>query len=263
MTLSPGLLFEVEAVLVWDMKLCMRMRAVVMAMLVMMMCTVIVTMMMSSEHMVAAYDKDEVTAKALTYLKEHRDVQEKDMRDYIAIPSVAAESKMDAESRRAAEWLAEWLQTRLGMKDAKLYESGYRHPSVIASSGDSSKPGVVVYGHYDVQPADGEWTISGPFEAKKLTLEGYGEVLTGRGASDCKGQQYLALSALEALDKSLPGGLASLPINIIVCVEGEDRAVQRRGVVAHGGSPSPPPARASYRAVRAFPNLDFPSFRTP
>ena len=201
------------------MKACMRMRVVMMAMLGM---CIVVMMMASTKRVVAAYERDEVAAKALAYLKEHRDVQEKDMKEYIAIPSVAAESKMDSESRRAAEWLATWLQTRLNMKDAKLYESGYRHPCVIASTGDSSKPGVVVYGHYDVQPADGEWTISGPFEAKKLTLEGYGDVLTGRGASDCKGQQYLALSALEALDKSLPGGLASLPINIIVCVEGEE-----------------------------------------
>ena len=201
------------------MKACMRMRVVMMAMLGM---CIVVMMMASTKRVVAAYDRDEVAAKALAYLKEHRDVQEKDMKEYIAIPSVAAESKMDSESRRAAEWLATWLQTRLNMKDAKLYESGYRNPVVIASTGDSSKPGVVVYGHYDVQPADGEWTISGPFEAKKLTLEGYGDVLTGRGASDCKGQQYLALSALEALDKSLPGGLASLPINIIVCVEGEE-----------------------------------------
>ena len=53
-------------------------------------------------------------------------------------------------------------------------------------------------------------------------LDGYGEVLTGRGSSDCKGQQYLALSALEALEKTIPDGLASLPINIIVCVEGEE-----------------------------------------
>ena len=193
-------------------KMSMRM-CVVMAVLV---------IMVTTGHVTATYDKDQVVEKALTYLKDHRDVQEKDMKEYIAIPSVAAESKMDSESRRAAEWLAEWLQTRLGMTDAKLYESGYRHPTVIASTGDLSKPGVVVYGHYDVQPADGEWTISGPFEAKKLTIDGYGDVLTGRGASDCKGQQYLALSALEALDKSLPGGLSSLPINIIVCVEGEE-----------------------------------------
>ena len=73
-----------------------------------------------------------------------------------------------------------------------------------------------------MQPADGEWTISGPFEAKKILLEGYGEVFTGRGSVDCKGQQYLALSALAALHEVLDGGLASLPIRVIVCVEGEE-----------------------------------------
>ena len=73
-----------------------------------------------------------------------------------------------------------------------------------------------------MQPADGEWTISGPFELKKIDIDGYGEVFTGRGSADCKGQQYLALSALSALHEVLDGGLASLPIRIIVCVEGEE-----------------------------------------
>ena len=36
------------------------------------------------------------------------------------------------------------------------------------------------------------------------------------------GQQYLALSALEALNQSIDGGLASLPINIMICIEGEE-----------------------------------------
>ena len=90
--------------------------------------------------------KEEVIAKAKAYLEAHRDVQLEDMRQYVAIPSVAAESKHDPDSRRAAEWLRAWLSERLNMKDAKLYESGYRNPVVVASTGDYSKPGVVIYG---------------------------------------------------------------------------------------------------------------------
>ena len=55
-----------------------------------------------------------------------------------------------------------------------------------------------------------------------MFIEGFGEVFTGRGSADCKGQQYLALSALEALHKVMDGGLVSLPIRIIICIEGEE-----------------------------------------
>ena len=65
-------------------------------------------------------------------------------------------------------------------------------------------------------------TISGPFELKEMFIDGFGEVFTGRGSADCKGQQYLALSALEALHKVIDGGLSSLPIRIIVVIEGEE-----------------------------------------
>ena len=134
-----------------------------------------------------AETNEELIARAKAWLESSRDVQLEDMRQYVEIPSVAAESKHDPDSRRAAEWLRSWLVSRLGMADAALYESGYRNPVVIASTGDYSKPAIVIYGHYDIQPADGHWTISGPYELLVKALEGYGEVMTGRGASDCKG----------------------------------------------------------------------------
>lgn len=127
--------------------------------------------------------------------------------------------------RPLCKWLREFLHTRLGMEDAALYESGYRNPVVVASSSNNTHlPALVVYGHYDVQPVDGEWTISAPFELKRIELEGYGEVFTGRGSQDCKGTLYSALSALEALHLVLngAGGLASLPVRVIVAVEGEE-----------------------------------------
>ena len=55
-----------------------------------------------------------------------------------------------------------------------------------------------------------------------MVIDGFGEVFTGRGSADCKGQHYLALSAMEALDKVIDGGLASLPIRVILCIEGEE-----------------------------------------
>ena len=55
-----------------------------------------------------------------------------------------------------------------------------------------------------------------------MFIEGYGDVLTGRGSQDCKGTLYSALSSLAALHDALDGDLSSLPMNIIVCVEGEE-----------------------------------------
>ena len=158
---------------------------------------------------------------------EARAQQEEDMRQFVAIASVAASADYDEETQKCAEWLSDWLYLRLGMEDATWYESGYRHPVVIGSTASTptarkDKPSIVLYGHYDVQPVDGEWTISAPFELKKIFLEGYGDVLTGRGSQDCKGTLYSALSSLAALHDVLDGGLPSLPFNIIVCVEGEE-----------------------------------------
>ena len=98
----------------------------------------------------AALTDEEIIAKAEALLSTpaSRAQQETDMRDYVKFASVAAESKYDKETRKCAEWLRHWLIERLGMEDADLYESGYRHPVVVASSSnDMSKPAVVVYGN--------------------------------------------------------------------------------------------------------------------
>ena len=93
---------------------------------------------------------EEIIAKAEALLSTpaSRLQQEIDMRDYVKFASVAAESRYDKDTRECAEWLRLWLKERLGMEDAALYESGYRHPVVVASSGgDESKPAVIIYGN--------------------------------------------------------------------------------------------------------------------
>ena len=93
---------------------------------------------------------EDIIAKATTLLStpESRLQQEEDMRDYVKFASVAAMSSYDKETLDCAEWLKEWLIERLGMHDAGLYKSGYRHPVVVASSGpsDTTKPAVIIYG---------------------------------------------------------------------------------------------------------------------
>ena len=71
-----------------------------------------------------------------------------------------------------------------------------------------------------VDPID-EWTFP-PFKMSTRKLEGYGAVFTGRGSADNKGNSWAAISALSILHLALAGGLKSLPINIIVVIEGEE-----------------------------------------
>lgn len=100
-------------------------------------------------------DEEMIIQKATQVLSESRTQQEEDMRAFVGLGSVAAIESYKDETRKCAEWLASWLKDRLGMEDASLYESGYRNPVVVGSSGltpaDKDKPALVIYGHYDVQ----------------------------------------------------------------------------------------------------------------
>lgn len=115
---------------------------------------------------------------------------------------------------RAADWLAQYLGG-LGMTDVEVLSTeGY--PVVYAewlAAGEGS-PTALVYGHYDVQPADPleEWH-SDPFEPSVR-----GENLYARGASDDKGQLFAVIAAAEAYLAS--GG--ALPLNLKIMLEGEE-----------------------------------------
>ncbi|MDP1972079.1 MAG: dipeptidase, partial [Sediminibacterium sp.] len=88
------------------------------------------------------------------------------------------------------------------------------HPIVYAEKiVDPSKPTVLVYGHYDVQPADPiELWNSGPFEP--VIKDGK---IYARGSADDKGQFYMHVKALETFTKT-----NSAPTNIKFLIEGEE-----------------------------------------
>jgi acetylornithine deacetylase/succinyl-diaminopimelate desuccinylase-like protein len=133
--------------------------------------------------------------------------------EFLRIPSVSARAERGADTRRAAEWVAEALQ-RAGL-EAEVAETG-GHP-VALGEWRGAGPGartLLVYGHYDVQPAEplDLWT-SAPFEPKLRDGRIY-----ARGAADDKGQVFLHLKALELL--LADGG--TLPVNVVVLIEGEE-----------------------------------------
>ena len=133
--------------------------------------------------------------------------------EFLRIPSVSAQSHHDADTRRTAEWLRDKMEGA-GL-EAEVHETD-GHPVVLGEwrGAGSDAPTVLVYGHYDVQPAEPlELWDSPPFEPEFRDGRLY-----ARGSTDDKGQLYLHIKAAEAHLKDA----GSLPINLIVLAEGEE-----------------------------------------
>lgn len=133
--------------------------------------------------------------------------------EFLRIPSVSARSEHTPDVRRAAAWVHERL-SRLGFDTETLETPG--HPIVLAEwrKAPPGAPTVLIYGHYDVQPAEplDLWT-SPAFEPTIRDGNIY-----ARGSVDDKGQLWLHIAALEAHLATR----GSLPVNVIVLAEGEE-----------------------------------------
>lgn len=132
--------------------------------------------------------------------------------ELLRIPSISARSEHKADMVTCAEAMKKRL-LEAGADSATIYPTD-GHPVVYAEKIiDPAKPTVLVYGHYDVQPADPlELWHSGPFEP--VIKDGK---IYARGACDDKGQVYMHVKALETMVKT-----NSLPTNIKFCIEGEE-----------------------------------------
>src|SRR6185503_8420956 len=151
--------------------------------------------------------------KALDYANQNRERFLNDLIDVLKIPSISTDAEFKGDVQRAAEWMANHLKG-LGMEHVEVMSTEGGHPVVY---GDYLKnpgaPTVLVYGHYDVQPADPlELWQSGPFEP-----EVRGDLLFARGSSDMKGQVLAALSAIESVMKN-----DEMPVNLKFLLEGEE-----------------------------------------
>ena len=133
--------------------------------------------------------------------------------DFLRIPSVSARAEHDADTARAAEWTAASLRAA-GLEATVHSTPG--HPVVIGEwrGAGPTAPTVLVYGHYDVQPAEPlELWTSPAFEP--TVRDGK---LFARGSVDDKGQLFLHIKAIEAHLKVR----GKLPVNILVVAEGEE-----------------------------------------
>jgi acetylornithine deacetylase/succinyl-diaminopimelate desuccinylase-like protein len=148
------------------------------------------------------------------YLDANRERFIRDLCEYVRFPSVSAQPRHKEDLRACAEWLVARCR-RIGLDTELCATAG--NPVVLARTPrkpGSPRPHYVVYGHYDVQPAEPfDLWKSPPFEPR---IEG--RSLFARGASDNKGQHLAHLNAVEAC---LQTG-AELPCDLTFVVEGEE-----------------------------------------
>src|SRR6478752_3540366 len=132
--------------------------------------------------------------------------------ELLRIPSVSARSEHKNDMQRCAEAVKQKL-LEAGADKAEVYATK-GHPVIYGEKIiDSSKPTVLVYGHYDVQPADPiELWNSGPFDPAIKD----GKIFA-RGSCDDKGQFFMHVKALETLVQT-----DTLPVNMKFIIEGEE-----------------------------------------
>jgi len=148
-----------------------------------------------------------------------KDYQEKnkerflnELLELLRIPSVSARSEHKDDMIRCAESVKQHFLAA-GADSVTVYPTE-GHPVVFGEKIiDANKPTVLVYGHYDVQPADPlELWHSGPFEP--VIKDGK---IYARGSADDKGQFFMHVKALETLVKT-----NTLSTNIKFIIEGEE-----------------------------------------
>jgi acetylornithine deacetylase/succinyl-diaminopimelate desuccinylase-like protein len=155
----------------------------------------------------------DLRSEALHYAQENKSRFLAELNEFLTIPSISTDPQHAGDIEKAAEWVANKFNN-LNLKNVKILPTG-GHPVVYAEliSSVQDSPTILVYGHYDVQPAEplDLWT-SGAFEPEQR-----GENLFARGASDMKGQVCATINAMEAVL-----AVGDSPVNIKFLIEGEE-----------------------------------------
>ena len=152
------------------------------------------------------------------YIEQNKDRFLNELFDLLRIPSISADKDFASDVNKAAEFIK-----------TKMIAAGADHVEICQTAGypivygekiiDQSLPTVLVYGHYDVQPAVPlELWDTPPFEPsiRKTEIHPNGAIFA-RGSCDDKGQMYMHLKAFEMMMKT-----NSLPCNVKFMIEGEE-----------------------------------------
>lgn len=148
-----------------------------------------------------------------TFVTENRPRLLEELKDFLRIPSISTLPEHKEDIKRAAQYVAD-----------RLKQAGIENVEIIPTAGNPlvygdwlhapGKPTVLCYGHYDVQPPDplDLWQTP-PFEPSIRDGNIY-----ARGSADDKGQMYMHIKAVEALN-AVNG---TLPVNLRFLIEGEE-----------------------------------------
>lgn len=154
-----------------------------------------------------------LTNGPLTYAYANRSRFVAELKDFVRFPTVSAQPKHTEDLKKCAAWLADHLR-KIGLEQVKIIPTG-GHPAIYAERHhEPGQPTLLIYGHYDVQPAEplNEWRLP-PFQPAIQN-----NYIHGRGASDDKGQLFCHVKAIEAYLKTS----GTLPINVKCLFEGEE-----------------------------------------
>ena len=149
-----------------------------------------------------------------TYLEDHQSRFVEELVDFVRIPSVSAKDEHFDDVVRAGQWVVQRL-TQASIENVRMMETE-THPVVYGDwlHAGSDKPTVLIYGHFDVQPAKPfELWDSPPFEPVVVD-----DTVRGRGASDDKGGMLIPILAAEALLSTQ----RKLPVNVKFFFEGQE-----------------------------------------
>tara|TARA_B110000240_G_scaffold51874_1_gene59370 strand:- start:2881 stop:4266 length:1386 start_codon:yes stop_codon:yes gene_type:complete len=153
-----------------------------------------------------------------SYITAHKQRFLDELIELLKIPSISADKAFKKEVLLTADFVLESLK-KAGCDKVEMCKTpGY--PIIYGEKIiDKNLPTILVYGHYDVQPADPiELWTSPPFEPvfKKTEIHPEGAIFA-RGSCDDKGQMYMHVKALEYMTSA-----GNLPCNVKFMIEGEE-----------------------------------------
>ena len=157
-----------------------------------------------------------MTDRVLAYLEKEHDAILERLKALLRFPSVSTDPAFAAGMAGAQNFRVGRLKA-MGLDDVRLLDVGSGHPAVYGSWLKApGAPTIIVYGHYDVQPADPlELWVSPPFEPTIRNGRLY-----ARGASDVKGSTTIAIETIGAW-LAVEG---RCPVNVKVFIEGEEES---------------------------------------
>src|SRR5438477_5941236 len=159
--------------------------------------------------MLAATDQEAVVAE----IARQHDATVQTLRDWIALPSIAAENR---NYPQGAEYMAR-LARDAGFRRVDIIPTAGT-PGVFATLDAGAASTLALYFMYDVKQFDpSEWS-SPPLEGRIVDRPGVGKVMIGRGATNTKGPQTACLAALHAFKAAG----RKLPVNLVLVCEGEE-----------------------------------------